>query len=103
MVGRARLISAWNLVKRAEVAGLPGAIVECGVYKGGSSGVMAAAASVARKIWLFDSFEGLPEPTAADGVKAREYADGRSTGALSAIDKCVGPLTSVHELFFDVL
>jgi hypothetical protein len=103
MVAPPRLMNAWDLVKRVEAAGLPGAIVECGVFKGGTSGVMAAASSSAREIWLFDSFEGLPQPTEADGLKAHEYANGRSTGALSAIDQCVGPLASVQELFFDVL
>jgi len=102
MVGLRRLVNAWDLVKRADTAGLPGAIVECGVYKGGSAGVMAAA-SPARTIWLFDSFKGLPEPTAPDGPKARAFAGGRSTGALRPIDQCVGPLDCVHELFFEVL
>src|SRR4030095_6442827 len=66
MVGLRRLINAWDLVKRADSAALPGAIVECGVYKGGSSAVMASASPL-RTIWLFDSFEGLPEPTVQDG------------------------------------
>jgi O-methyltransferase len=103
MVGRPRLLNAWDLVKRAELAGIEGAVVECGVFKGGTSAVMASAASATRKIWLFDSFEGLPEPKDIDGVKAREYAGGRSMGTLSSIERCVGPLASVHELFFDVL
>src|SRR3989338_3132661 len=40
--------------------GLPGAFVECGVWKGGSTAVMGAIAhryGSKRKTWYFDSFE----------------------------------------------
>lgn len=48
---------------------IPGDIVECGVWKGGS--MMAVARTllnrgVTRKLHLFDTFEGMPEPTGAD-------------------------------------
>jgi O-methyltransferase len=49
---------------------VPGAIVECGVWKGGS---MAAAArtlattmDLDRELHLFDTFDGMPEPTPHD-------------------------------------
>jgi O-methyltransferase len=73
------------------------------VFKGGSVGVIALAAAPQRKVWLFDSFEGLPEPTAADGALAVEYAGGHSAGALRSINQCVGPLASVEELLFETL
>ncbi len=39
-----------------------GVIVECGSYKGGSSAKLSLAAHIAkRKLFIFDSFEGLPE------------------------------------------
>ena len=49
---------------------LPGAFVECGVYKGGS--MMAVALTLMelgvtdRDLYLYDTFEGMPEPTAED-------------------------------------
>jgi len=49
---------------------IPGDIVECGVWKGGST--MAAAKTLlevgnsTRRLHLFDTFEGNPEPTDAD-------------------------------------
>jgi hypothetical protein len=49
---------------------IPGAFVECGVWKGGST--MAAAITLARcgdrnrDIYLFDTFEGIPKPDAGD-------------------------------------
>jgi O-methyltransferase len=103
MAGYARLINAYQVVRRAEEARIVGAIVECGVFKGGAAGMMTMAASPQRAVWLFDSFEGLPEPTAEDGEKAVVYAGDRSGGALQPIDRCVGPLESVEDLFFEKL
>jgi O-methyltransferase len=62
-----------NLHKRAyeiEDMGIPGDIVECGVWNGGSAAMMADAAP-SRTLWLFDSFQGLPEPDARDGERER--------------------------------
>lgn len=103
MVGYERLMNAYDVVQHAERKGLPGAIVECGVFKGGSAAVMTMAASPVRKVWLFDSFEGLPEPTAEDGPMAVEYSGHRVGGALEPIGQCVGPLDIVKELFFEKL
>jgi O-methyltransferase len=103
MVGFERLINAYDLVRRAEEQRLRGAIVECGVFKGGSAAVMTMASSPQRKVWLFDSFEGLPEPTEEDGAMAIEYSGDRATGALAPIGQCVGPLDVVKELFFEKL
>ena len=58
-------------VVRAEV---PGAIVECGVWKGGS--MMAAALTLLRlgaadrELYLFDTFQGMPPPTREDVFSA---------------------------------
>jgi hypothetical protein len=49
---------------------IPGDVVECGVWRGGS--MMAAALTLARlgdtdrHLYLFDTFSGMAEPTAAD-------------------------------------
>ena len=66
---------------------LPGAFVECGVYKGGS--MMAIALTLMelgvtdRDLYLYDPFEGMPEPTAEDvdlhGIPASERYE-RSQG-----------------------
>lgn len=58
--------------------GIPGDIVECGVWKGGS--MMAVARTLrelgdsSRMLYLFDTFEGMPPPTAADVDHAGEEA-----------------------------
>jgi hypothetical protein len=53
---------------------VPGHFVECGVWRGGASFLMAGllrlGGSRDRKVWLFDSYEGLPPP---DSATAKNY------------------------------
>jgi O-methyltransferase len=53
---------------------VPGDIVECGCWNGGMSAAMAAILPGRRSV-MFDSFEGLPEPSGEDGDRAKEWAD----------------------------
>lgn len=73
--------------------GVPGAIVECGVWRGGS--MLAAALTLARlgaadrELYLFDTYEGLPAPGERDrsfkGKPAydtwRQHVDGEGLSA----------------------
>jgi O-methyltransferase len=65
--GLCALINAVRYVVKDEV---PGAVVECGVWRGGS--MAAAAMTLARlgcsdrHLYLFDTFEGMPQPGARD-------------------------------------
>jgi O-methyltransferase len=62
-------------VLRNKVAG---DIVECGVWKGGSMMVCALTildGQERRNLWLFDTFEGMTSPTAADVNFAGQRAD----------------------------
>jgi O-methyltransferase len=68
-----RLNVLYALVRRLERDRIPGAIVECGVYRGGSAAVMAVASGGSRDVHLFDSFEGLPPPGEKDGRLAHEH------------------------------
>lgn len=101
MVGPPRLSNVFHLAQKVDQMKLPGALVECGVWKGGCSAVMATASHPSRPLWLFDSFEGLPEPTAEDGKDADEYSGHASEGNLKTIGRCVGPLETVKKLFFE--
>lgn len=51
-------------------AGVPGAFVECGVWRGGSMRAVArtllAMRATDRDLYLFDTFEGMPDPGAED-------------------------------------
>jgi len=45
-----------------------GCIIECGSYLGGSSAKLSLVAAVTgRRLYVCDSFEGLPQPTGTDG------------------------------------
>lgn len=53
---------------------IPGDVVECGVCNGGSAAAISLAlGKTSRKIWLYDSFMGLPETTETDGEFATTY------------------------------
>lgn len=104
MVSYAGLSNVYDLCKKVEREKMKGAFVECGVWKGGCAAIMGFIAKKSgRKTWLFDSFEGLPEPTLNDGDRAKDYASGRMSGSLSSIDKCVADLNDVKKIFFEIL
>jgi O-methyltransferase len=74
----ASLVTALNLhllqelVQRLGRLGIDGDIVECGVYRGGSAAVLGAAMldlgdEPPRRLWLFDSFAGMPPASDQDG------------------------------------
>lgn len=70
MISPERLFAVLQAVKYVGSANLPGAIVECGVWRGG---VMMAVAKtmlslgmIDRDLYLFDTFEGMPQPTQID-------------------------------------
>jgi len=92
MVTSRNLISLYNLVQRITALGLPGDIVECGVWNGGSAALMGASDMACgrgggpRAIWLFDSFQGLPPPSDKDGeVEQKFYFEGLNKGAVDNV------------------
>ncbi len=102
LVGSAGLSQTYNLVARVIKDNLKGDLVECGVAQGGCSALMALRAfennENGRKIWLFDSFEGLPEPGAGDFLKGIKSA-GSFIRPLKK-GSCLGTYTEVEKLFF---
>ncbi|MSP51311.1 MAG: macrocin O-methyltransferase [Alphaproteobacteria bacterium] len=79
MVSWQGLFFTWQAVRHVIRQSVPGAIVECGVWRGGCVRLMAEtlaeAGDIARDFWLFDTFAGMTEPTSADrrssGLDAR--------------------------------
>jgi hypothetical protein len=70
---------------------VPGCFVECGVWRGGSAAIIGLANrhfGAMRDLHLFDSFEGLPEPTPTDGAAAIAYSSGRASGELKSLNQC---------------
>ena len=58
-----------------ETKGVPGMVIECGVALGGSSIILAATKRRERCLHLFDTFEGIPAPTARDDAKSFDEFD----------------------------
>ena len=82
-----RLLALREAVRYVVRKGIPGDIVECGVWRGGS--LMAASETLlglgetTRTLWGYDTFSGMPEPgTDRDsfGVSAVEYAKAHGSG-----------------------
>lgn len=64
---------------------VPGAVVECGCYLGGSSANLSIICDVVgRDLILYDSFEGLPPPEPGD-LYATEEATGAYRGDLEVV------------------
>jgi len=106
MVGRNGLIATHNAVLNVEEQDTDGCIVECGVARGGSVALMLLTTNYKRQwrqaqrdAWLFDSFEGLPEPTEADGVLRKPQGKDKSSWDL-AKGYCLGTQEEVEDLLF---
>jgi O-methyltransferase len=73
-----RIYTLRRAVEHVAAAKIPGAIVECGVWKGGS--MMAVASTLlrigdtSRGLYLFDTFEGMSEPSDADLMYTGQHA-----------------------------
>ncbi|MCS7033458.1 MAG: TylF/MycF family methyltransferase [Phycisphaerae bacterium] len=68
-----RRVYVANLLAAAEVADIPGCIVECGVWRGGMMAGLASVLGPDRMYYLFDSFEGLPPAREIDGPRALRW------------------------------
>jgi O-methyltransferase len=98
MVPELMLMGLAEQVQTVLSENVPGDLVECGVWRGGSAFLMAQllrrAGEKGRKVWLFDSFEGLPPVGPRDGVRAHEWqADVNSPWYL---DNCRASLEDVE-------
>ncbi len=98
MVPQNRLVHLARLVRRVLAENVRGDFVECGVWRGGAAFLMAdllrRAGVSDRKVWLFDSFEGLPPPQELDGPRAVAYA--RDTDSPLYFDNCRASLEEVQ-------
>lgn len=89
--------AAWDLAKHR----VPGDFVECGVAQGGCSALMATVAKLAsppRRMWLFDSFEGLPSPTTDDYDQNRKSTGNHVRPLVRG--SCLGTREQVEWLLF---
>lgn len=104
MTSRERMYACWQSATYVVAAGVPGDVVECGVWRGGATMMMAGALSDAgdtsRTIWLYDTFAGMSEPgrrdVKADGPHARAKWDARKRDD-GVVDWCLAPLAEVRD------
>jgi O-methyltransferase len=99
MVRNKNLVNLYRLVQQINREHVPGAIVECGVWNGGCSAVMTYASRAdfhhpqSRTVWLFDSFQGLPLPSAKDGCESQaSYFEGMNKGNTENVRRVFGIL-----------
>jgi hypothetical protein len=98
MVSDLALIDLVHALRTVLDEGVPGDLVECGVWRGGAAFLLASQLKQAgvsdRQVWLFDSFEGLPDPQEIDGEAALAYS--RDTEGAGYYDNCRASLEEVR-------
>jgi O-methyltransferase len=86
MIGAVRLANIQQCVTSVVDDDVPGDLIEAGVWRGGAAilmrAVLAARGVSDRKVWLADSFQGLPAPN-ADKFPADEGLDLSSISTLA--------------------
>ena len=93
-----RCFSLYQTVNYIIKNNIEGDLVECGVWKGGSSMLMAYTLLEAgvsnRNIYLYDTFEGMTEPGEMDGQEEKDqWESGRVTDTLNKM--CYSPIEEV--------
>lgn len=77
MIGLHRLDNVELAIRTVVAEKIPGDILEAGVWRGGAAIFMRAALEVfgdpARRVFVADSFEGLPPPNTADFAEDKGY------------------------------
>src|SRR5204862_4990134 len=96
MVGARRARALLRLATAVERDGVPGVIIDCGVWNGGSTILMSVAAP-SRTVWAFDSFEGMPEAGEHDPAIAHELT-GRIRGSEGKLREGVARFSSPQRL-----
>ena len=105
LLGPDKLFSFVQALRYVVRAGVPGDIVECGVWRGGA--IMAAALTLRqlgvedRRFFLYDTFTGMTQPTSddrglVDGPDPRAEFERRRTAADSS-DWCRASLQDVRQ------
>lgn len=88
-----RMYALYNAIGYVLKQGIPGDFCECGVWKGGSSMMIALTLKkynvTDRKIYLYDTFEGMSEPTEEDksltGDSAQKMLDSEDKHAHGSV------------------
>jgi O-methyltransferase len=102
LVGINGLETTHTLAKELNRKRINGSFIELGVAQGGCSALIWEVAfdkdsELNREVWLFDSFEGLPEPSKED------FRSGETGNHLRPlpVGSCLGELAFVEKLLFE--
>lgn len=83
-----------DAVRHVVATGIPGAVVECGVWRGGSmmavAGTLCDLGCTDRDLYLFDTFTGMTDPTDKD-----VHRTGRQAAAMLADEARADPAASL--------
>ena len=103
MTSVARLVNTLKSCKYAVQNNIPGDFVECGVWRGGH-GILAKKIfermGSSKKVWMFDTFEGMAEPTEPDvNANTKEKASIKYQGQNKGnhVDWCYSSLEDVKK------
>ena len=67
---------------------IEGDFVECGIYKGGTAAILSKYMGQGRHLYLYDSFEGMPETSPKDGTEAAKWV-GKCRGTIEDVKKAM--------------
>lgn len=117
MTSGERMYGLYKAIEYIEKAKVEGAMVECGVWRGGSMMIVAQTLMglnrTNRRLYLFDTFEGLPKPDedldvdiwgnrGIDGWRPHQVTDQSSTWALARMDEVQSNLQSTGYPFENI-
>lgn len=91
LLGYLKLFSLYEIASSLEREKIDGSFVECGVMNGGSAGIIASVVkhNKNRHIWLFDSWEGQPEPTEYDVSSGEQAKKGMFLGSEEKVKELI--------------
>lgn len=108
MTGHEKVFDLYQAVQYVTQHDIPGGIVECGVWRGGSMLTVAHTLELLgvrdRELYLFDTYEGMTEPTERDVQISNQKTAGErlATAEKSAWVWAIASLADVQEGFKQV-
>jgi len=105
MTSKEKMYALYKAVDYIVDANIPGDFVECGVWKGGSAMMMALTLIkkkvTNRKIYLYDTFSGMPQPTHKDSRISNNTINAENIWAKKQKKRlnawCYAPLSEVKQ------
>jgi len=100
MAGLERSYSLYKALQFLHQNNIKGDLVECGVWRGGSCMLMAyffkSVGETSRRIYLYDTFEGMAQPGEADGEREKQEWERLRLNEQTS-SWCLSPLEDVKE------